>query len=181
MAKNGFRVMDSDLHVVEPSTLWDEYLDPKFRGRIVTRPDGEHTRAYVDGKVLPPYADRPDRGVQVWNRQWGNTGHPRVQRGHGCRRALRGLVEAGCHRCLRPVAAHGPRVGQDDLHERERLHARLHVHALRLAPELQPSGGRSRQLTHRGCRAVVDRNLEPALGPGKLPEWWHRSDDRLLK
>jgi len=30
MAKHGFRVMDSDLHVVEPRTLWENYLDPKF-------------------------------------------------------------------------------------------------------------------------------------------------------
>src|SRR5439155_17038392 len=34
MAKQGMRVMDSDLHVVEPRNLWDDYLDPKFRGRI---------------------------------------------------------------------------------------------------------------------------------------------------
>ena len=24
MAKNGLRVMDSDLHVIEPRTLWDD-------------------------------------------------------------------------------------------------------------------------------------------------------------
>ena len=35
MAKNGFRVMDSDLHVIEPRTLWEDYLDPKFRGRKI--------------------------------------------------------------------------------------------------------------------------------------------------
>ncbi len=28
MAKHGLRVMDSDLHVIEPRTLWDDYLDP---------------------------------------------------------------------------------------------------------------------------------------------------------
>jgi ABC-type Fe3+ transport system substrate-binding protein len=62
MAKNGLRVMDSDLHVVEPRTLWEDYLDPRFRGRIVTVPgDYGTTRAHVDGKVLPPYADRPER------------------------------------------------------------------------------------------------------------------------
>ena len=47
MAKQGFRVMDSDLHVMEPCTLWDEYLDPKFRGRIVTVPQKyDGTRAF---------------------------------------------------------------------------------------------------------------------------------------
>jgi hypothetical protein len=28
MAKQGFRVMDSDLHVIEPRNLWEDYLDP---------------------------------------------------------------------------------------------------------------------------------------------------------
>jgi predicted TIM-barrel fold metal-dependent hydrolase len=31
MAKNGFRVMDSDLHTMEPDGLWEKYLDPPFR------------------------------------------------------------------------------------------------------------------------------------------------------
>jgi hypothetical protein len=62
LAKNGFRVMDSDLHVVEPRSLWEDYIDPKFRGRIVTVPgDYGRVRAHVDGKVIPPYADRPER------------------------------------------------------------------------------------------------------------------------
>ncbi|HEV8642331.1 MAG TPA: hypothetical protein VGV13_14635 [Methylomirabilota bacterium] len=39
MAKQGFRVMDSDLQLIEPRTLWQDYLDPKFRGRITTVPD----------------------------------------------------------------------------------------------------------------------------------------------
>ena len=62
MAKHGFRVMDSDLHVMEPRTLWDDYLDPKFRGRITAMPGAYgDVRAHVDGRVLPPYADRPER------------------------------------------------------------------------------------------------------------------------
>jgi predicted TIM-barrel fold metal-dependent hydrolase len=31
MAKNGFRVMDSDLHTMEPDDLWERYLDPPFK------------------------------------------------------------------------------------------------------------------------------------------------------
>src|SRR5712692_2183936 len=65
MAKNGWRVMDSDLHVVEPRTLWEDYLDPKFRGRIVTVPgDYGAVRAHVDGRVLPPYADSPEASAR---------------------------------------------------------------------------------------------------------------------
>jgi len=31
MSRNGFKIMDSDLHVMEPSHLYTEYLDPKYR------------------------------------------------------------------------------------------------------------------------------------------------------
>ena len=81
MAKQGYRVMDSDLHVVEPRTLWDEYLDPKFRGRIRTVPDSTgQMRAQVDGKVLPPYADRPER-QRAWSFRTRRPDWERVQRG----------------------------------------------------------------------------------------------------
>jgi predicted TIM-barrel fold metal-dependent hydrolase len=33
MAKNGFRVLDSDMHVVEPVDLWPRYIDPAYRDR----------------------------------------------------------------------------------------------------------------------------------------------------
>src|SRR6266850_6587387 len=29
--KNGFRVLDSDLHTMEPDGLWEQYLDEPFR------------------------------------------------------------------------------------------------------------------------------------------------------
>lgn len=31
MAKNGFKVFDSDLHVMEPPDLWERYIAPEFR------------------------------------------------------------------------------------------------------------------------------------------------------
>ena len=34
MAKNGFKVMDSDMHVMEPPDLWDRYIDPEFKHRV---------------------------------------------------------------------------------------------------------------------------------------------------
>ena len=30
MAKNGFRVIDSDMHVMEPPELWEKYIDKNF-------------------------------------------------------------------------------------------------------------------------------------------------------
>lgn len=80
MAKQGFRVMDSDLHVIEPQDLWTNYLDPKFRGRIETLPfsDGQ-MRAHVDGKVLPPYAGRPERD-RAWSFRTSSPAWQRISR-----------------------------------------------------------------------------------------------------
>jgi predicted TIM-barrel fold metal-dependent hydrolase len=33
MARDGFKVFDSDMHVLEPVDLWDRYIDPAFRSR----------------------------------------------------------------------------------------------------------------------------------------------------
>jgi uncharacterized protein len=33
MAKNGFKVIDSDMHIMEPPDLWARYIDPPFRDR----------------------------------------------------------------------------------------------------------------------------------------------------
>ena len=33
MAKQGFKVMDSDMHVIEPPDLWQRYLEPAYRDR----------------------------------------------------------------------------------------------------------------------------------------------------
>ena len=53
MAKNGFKVMDSDMHVVEPPDLWQRYIDPEFQDRaprgftdplrflLIAHPDGK--------------------------------------------------------------------------------------------------------------------------------------------
>ena len=31
MAKNGFRVFDSDMHIMEPPDLWERFIAPEFR------------------------------------------------------------------------------------------------------------------------------------------------------
>src|SRR2546423_1360514 len=31
MAKNGFKVFDSDMHIMEPPDLWQRYIAPEFR------------------------------------------------------------------------------------------------------------------------------------------------------
>ena len=37
MAKNGFRIMDCDIHVDEPPDLWEKYMEPAFSDRIPRR------------------------------------------------------------------------------------------------------------------------------------------------
>ena len=32
MAKQGFRILDSDMHIMEPPDLWERYIDGKFKG-----------------------------------------------------------------------------------------------------------------------------------------------------
>ena len=50
MAKSGFRVMDSDLHTMEPDGLWEKYLEEpfkKFAPRFTAR-DGERAQPADD-------------------------------------------------------------------------------------------------------------------------------------
>ena len=83
--------MDSDLHVIEPRTLWEDYLDPKFRGRIVTVPgDYGSVRAHVDGKVLPPYADRPEH-QRAWAFRYKRPAAERLHRGSKPKEALEAM------------------------------------------------------------------------------------------
>jgi len=54
--KAGFRVLDSDLHVIEPSDLYDRYLDPKFRDRTPrpTATRGAYTSQWTVGDFTFP-------------------------------------------------------------------------------------------------------------------------------
>jgi uncharacterized protein len=48
---NGFSVIDADRHIMEPSDLWDRYLEPEFKGRVrITGPF--QSRRYIDGRSV---------------------------------------------------------------------------------------------------------------------------------
>jgi len=71
--KNGFKVMDSDLHVVEPPDLWERYTEPAFRDRapkVVRVSDTARVSRYLfEGKVFPTCdANHPDRYVGMSRR-----------------------------------------------------------------------------------------------------------------
>lgn len=66
MAKAGFKVLDSDMHVMEPPDLWQRYIDPAFRDRApVFKGDpmshGFANRWQVEGKVFPAHSETKAR------------------------------------------------------------------------------------------------------------------------
>ncbi len=55
MAKGGFQVFDSDMHVLEPPDMWERYIDPEFRDRAprcqTTEP--RDMTVEVEGQLIP--------------------------------------------------------------------------------------------------------------------------------
>ena len=50
MAIDGYRVFDSDLHVIEPADLWQRYIDPRYRERA---PVGRPEEPFSTGNLHP--------------------------------------------------------------------------------------------------------------------------------
>jgi len=64
--KNGFKAMDSDMHVMEPCDLWQKYIDKKYLDRA---PVGlnRHKRdlgVQVDGKIMPRPTPKPNPALR---------------------------------------------------------------------------------------------------------------------
>ena len=58
--KDGFKVIDADRHVLEPSDLYQKYLPEKFRGRVRLEGPNQTVRM-VDGKPVSDSERRPGR------------------------------------------------------------------------------------------------------------------------
>ena len=69
MSKNGFRIIDSDMHVMEPTDLWERYIDPAYadrspksvprhRGDLVMRVEGREMAAEAQWEI--ELADDPN-------------------------------------------------------------------------------------------------------------------------
>jgi len=54
MAKNGFQLIDAEMHVMEPPDLWQRYIAPEFRDRAPRRLEGRRwdIRTMVEGEVM---------------------------------------------------------------------------------------------------------------------------------
>jgi uncharacterized protein len=63
MAKNGFKMIDAEMHVMEPVDLWQRYIDPEFAARAPRRLSERRwdIRTMVEGEVMAaiPGGDSP--------------------------------------------------------------------------------------------------------------------------
>jgi uncharacterized protein len=70
MATNGFKILDSDMHIMEPPDLWERYIDVEFKDRA--------PRGVISENVRDLRMTHPD------GREWGHklTERNRVESGH---------------------------------------------------------------------------------------------------
>ena len=54
MAKSGFKMIDAEMHVMEPVDLWERYIDPAFKNRAPRRLNERRwdIRTVVEGEVM---------------------------------------------------------------------------------------------------------------------------------
>ena len=54
MAKHAFKMLDAEMHVMEPVDLWERYIDPRFKARAPRRLNERRwdIRTLVDGEVM---------------------------------------------------------------------------------------------------------------------------------
>jgi hypothetical protein len=83
MAKNGFKLIDAEMHVMEPVDLWERYIDPEFAPRAPRRLNERRwdIRTIVEGEVMAamPGGDWPAL-TDAEERPW-QSAMPRKSRG----------------------------------------------------------------------------------------------------
>src|SRR5262249_8838928 len=54
MAKHGFKMIDAEMHVMEPVDLWERYIDPEFKDRAPRRLNERRwdIRTMVEGEIM---------------------------------------------------------------------------------------------------------------------------------
>jgi predicted TIM-barrel fold metal-dependent hydrolase len=71
MAKQGFRILDSDMHVMEPPDLWERYIDGKYRARAPRGLTSDNVRdlrmVYPDGREWARKTTRQNRSDRGQN------------------------------------------------------------------------------------------------------------------
>lgn len=76
MARNGFRILDSDMHIMEPPDLWERYIDAEFKSRaprgVISANVRDLRMIYPDGRDWgrkTTERNRADRGQNFENNQ----------------------------------------------------------------------------------------------------------------
>ena len=71
MAKQGFKILDSDMHVMEPPDLWERYIDSKYKSRAPRGVTSENVRdlrmVYPDGREWARKTTRQNRSDRGHN------------------------------------------------------------------------------------------------------------------
>jgi predicted TIM-barrel fold metal-dependent hydrolase len=71
MAKQGFKILDSDMHVMEPPDLWERYIDGKYRTRAPRGVTSDNVRdlrmVYPDGREWARQTTRQNRSDRGQN------------------------------------------------------------------------------------------------------------------
>jgi predicted TIM-barrel fold metal-dependent hydrolase len=71
MAKQGFKILDSDMHVMEPPDLWERYLDDKYKSQAPRGVTSDNVRdlrmAYPDGREWARKTTRQNRSDRGHN------------------------------------------------------------------------------------------------------------------
>ncbi len=75
--KDGLRFVDSDMHIMEPVDLFERYLDPKFRHRVIlpVGADGRPKRGTIVIDGLPTTMDAELQQYRKRSRAGGATSH----------------------------------------------------------------------------------------------------------
>ena len=80
MAKEGFKVFDSDMHIMEPPDLWERYIDPAFRAQA---PRGRTSANVRDlGLIFPESEGNVNRTAATPHRGRNFDRNQKIYRGH---------------------------------------------------------------------------------------------------
>jgi predicted TIM-barrel fold metal-dependent hydrolase len=92
MSKNGFKILDSDMHIMEPPDLWESYIDAKFKHRAprgvissnvrdlrMVYPDGREWARTTTRQNDSPRGDNFERNQKLYRTDAARGWTPEVQ------------------------------------------------------------------------------------------------------
>ncbi len=97
MAKDGKKLLDSDMHIVEPPDLWQRYIDPAFQDQAPRGWPGHENPSVLEvgGTVYPRQAAVASQHYQtMYGKLYGRYEHA-IKRGYDAVSQLQGLDNEG--------------------------------------------------------------------------------------